>query len=128
MKRIFFILSGLFLLFACTPKFNRFDDLQLKNFLVENNQYFDFSFINMFDWDEVYIVPPYTSRQKISDTIGLKFNYPITVHSTDVVNLLIFLNDNKVITYDEVPRHIVDFDILNMTLITPENPQIKIRY
>lgn len=128
MKKLFYILTTTLLLFACSTKFNRFDDSELKNFLVEDGQYFDFSFINMFDWDKVYIIPPYTSRQTISDNIGIQFNLPTTIQSSDTVNLLIFINKNKVVKYDEVPRYIVDFDVSDTTLITPENSKVKIRY
>lgn len=128
MKKLFYVLTTTLLLFACSTKFNRFDDSELKNFLVEDGQYFNFSFINLFDWDKVYIIPPYTSRQTISDKIGIQFNLPTTIQSSDTVNLLIFINKNKVVKYDEVPRYIVDFDVSDTTLITPENSKVKIRY
>ncbi|MTP79383.1 hypothetical protein GMB70_12050 [Turicibacter sanguinis] len=128
MIKIFCIFTTILLLCGCSTKFNRFDDSELKSFLVEDEQYFDFSFVNMFEWDKVYIIPPYTSRQTISDKIGIQFNLPTTIQSSDTVNLLIFINKNKVVKYDEVPRRIVDFDISDTTLITLENSKVKIRY
>ena len=64
-------------------------------------------------------------KLKLEAKQGLKFDSSKIPYSS---NYIFFDNKNKVVKYDEVPRYIVDFDVSDTTLITPENSKVKIRY
>jgi hypothetical protein len=65
-----------------------------------------------FEWDKVYIFPPYTSHQSIDDDLGFVWEpaRSIRMDLRDDVNLIVFTNDGKVVFYVKHPRGLGDLD------------------
>ncbi|MEH7309073.1 hypothetical protein, partial [Neobacillus drentensis] len=57
-----------------------------------------------FAWDKAYIFTPYTTQETIYKQLGVKFKDPSNIHFRDDINLIVFLNKNKVVQYVEIPR------------------------
>ena len=77
-----------------------------------------------FEWDKAFLFIPYTSYMDIEETIGTKF-----MGSTDQFigeyYLLIFLNNDKVVHYVELPYE-PKLSIEQQRYLTPTDDLIKI--
>jgi hypothetical protein len=63
-----------------------------------------------FDWDKVYVFPPYTHESLIKEDTGTKVKFP---HSDSEGHcLLVFTNQGQVIKEIEVQRSRADFSML----------------
>lgn len=54
--------------------------------------------VTPFDWDKAYVFEPYTSPEKIYDTIGYKWRDIKKTESEDMIQM-IFMRDNKVVCH-----------------------------
>jgi hypothetical protein len=66
----------------------------------------DFAEIAPFPWERVYVFGPYTSHERIQETLG--FDWPgvrrTTVQGGKSVNLVVFVRDGTVVHWFEHPR------------------------
>jgi hypothetical protein len=58
----------------------------------------DFSQWTKFEWDTLYSFTPYTTKEKIYETIGYKWD-GITETVSEGMNQVVFIKDNKVVCY-----------------------------
>jgi hypothetical protein len=54
--------------------------------------------VTPFEWDTVYSFTPYTSKEKIYETVGYKWDY-INETVDEAMDQVVFLNDGKVVCY-----------------------------
>lgn len=73
------------------------------------------SAITTFEWDMLMIFEPYTPVEEISAQLG--FDWPLAekthIHMSDTFYLLVFVKDQRVVTYFKLPRTIGDFQELD---------------
>ena len=125
MKNYIIILSIFSLILnisSCTKNesLDKAENKELKNKLiltVENNiKYKKECTVNIkdltdFQWDNLYIFTPYTFIDSIHVYLGFKWSHAIFtgINNRDDMNLLVFTNNNKVVSYIEYPRSKGDF-------------------
>ena len=98
------------------------------NTIINNNNatVIDLNEITKFDWEKAYLFSPYTPRESINKTVGLKFISDSRIDTSDDIYLIVFINKEKVVQYSEIDRHQLDFSIAKGTYLTPENSLITI--
>lgn len=77
-----------------------------------------------FEWDQLYIFPPYMPLDSIDESLGFSWSRSIqtSIPSNDEINLLVFLNEDRVVRWIEVPRNTADFaQIAAESPFTPQN-------
>jgi hypothetical protein len=80
-----------------------------------------------FDWDKAYIFTPYTTQETINKQLGVKIKDPSNIDYRDDINLVVFLEKNKVVQYIEIPRKYGDLLNENKDGITPSDAILKIK-
>jgi hypothetical protein len=84
-----------------------------------------------FDWDEVYVFNPYTTHEEIESQLGFKWSDGdrIDLGSRDDINLLVFVKDNRVVQYLEVPRGRGDFILSSDDVagLSPQQAKFEVR-
>ena len=112
MKRlILFIL----LLFSCKSIPESFiTDLHQK--IKSGEVQIDIKSITSFDWDYLHIFTPYTTVEDVNNRLGFNWGkaYDTGIFQRDDINLLVFVKDNKVIKYYEVPLHYGNFSEIKL--------------
>lgn len=63
-----------------------------------------------FEWDRVYVFPPYTPKDKVKRESGLRKT--TVIDTSDSITLLVFKDQGLVVTYFEVKRYKADFSEL----------------
>ena len=71
----------------------------------------DISTITSFEWDELYLFPPYSSYERIEQVLGFQWKGSKESHiqSLDGIVLFVFVDEEQVIQYMDYPRGLVDF-------------------
>ncbi|WP_442600684.1 hypothetical protein [Paenibacillus sp. KN14-4R] len=64
-----------------------------------------------FDWDQVYIVPPYSDPKSLNNIQGLE-RIESSIQVSDTINLIIFVKENQLTNYAEIPRDKADFSFV----------------
>ncbi|MBB2479410.1 hypothetical protein H5P36_04350 [Bacillus sp. APMAM] len=93
----------------------------------ENVTELDFNSLTEFDWDKAYLITPYSDQQTINKQLGVKFKDPANMNYRDDIYLLVFLDNNKVVQYVEIPTKYGQLKHGNKEGFTPSNAIIKIQ-
>ncbi|MBN1898038.1 MAG: hypothetical protein JW827_04610 [Spirochaetes bacterium] len=93
---------------------DRFKANLIKKIHEETPHVIKFETLTDFSWDRVFIFPPYTSDEKISQALGFIWQdaKATGIHYRDDICLLVFIKGNTVIHYTEYPRGQGDFATL----------------
>lgn len=92
---------------------------------IKNKQSFYMKDLTPFEWDKMYIIPPYTSRKSMQETVGIKWTttqtyagylfektwfgeYPL---DDDRFYKLVFVKGNKVILDITLDRAAIDIEL-----------------
>ncbi|MFZ1610185.1 MAG: hypothetical protein WAT52_03890 [Chitinophagales bacterium] len=130
MKIISFLLIG-FSLTHCSSKIK----LEEANSLVDDIDYsvnvknqFDLNTLTAFQWDTVFIFPPYTSLQKIKDLTQIEWEglSKTKIDSEDEYCLLMFKKDDKFIKYLLHPRGKGDFSRLGIAVLNYKSAKFNV--
>ena len=83
----------------------------------------DFVQIIEFDWDTMFVFGPYTTEEKINDTIGQEWQFAkqTSIDENDSITLIIFTKVQKVTTFMEVSRSVADFASLSGEVYSSDN-------
>lgn len=75
------------------------------------NTTIDFYEITKFKWDKLYIVTPYVNPKKYSKKHGIEGIYSVitNIELNDDINCLVFVLNNKIVSYVNYPRNKGDF-------------------
>lgn len=67
--------------------------------------------ITTFEWEEMYIFTPYTGIDSINSRLGFTWYGAKKTHiyQDDGINLLVFVKDERVVSYSRFPRDLGDF-------------------
>lgn len=98
---------------------NRFTEDSLSSSISLDN-------LTSYKWDKVFIIFPYTPIEKLEKITEINFASikGTQIVSDEVTNLLVFVKNNEVVKYCDLPRSIGNFkiDIIDAVLVfTPEN-------
>jgi len=95
---------------------------------VKGVEEIDLSSLTDFDWEKVYIFGPYTTQEMINEKLGVNYKDPSSIDYRDDINLIVFLDNNKVVQYAEITRKYGDLLIeTNDGFITPSDATLKIK-
>ena len=74
----------------------------------------EFQNITDFKWDKLYIITPYISPKDFCKENGIKgvASIETSIEINDTINLLIFVLDNKIVSYVNFPRNQADFSTI----------------
>lgn len=64
-----------------------------------------------FRWDSIYIFTPYSNPNEMKEIRGMN-SMDTSIKYNDTINLLVFVEDLKVIKYVEIPRNKGDFSLV----------------
>lgn len=92
----------------------------------KNNTVIDLNEIAKFDWEKAYLFSPYTSKDSINNTLGLKFIGDSRIETSDDIYLIIYVNKEKIVQYSEIDRHQSDISVANGSYLTQENSLITV--
>jgi len=84
----------------------------------------DFDQLADFEWSHMLVVVPYSDPQQILEENGLRrqrMNSDITSSGGEGRNLLIFLNDDRVVAYIDVLGHYAGFDLVDLPKLPRNN-------
>ena len=99
---------------SCTNVSNRGSLAIANNFELNSRKKIDLAIAIEDQWDKVYIFGPYTTEEKIDNTLG--FNWDSYSRSSighnEGISLLIFTKNKQIIKYIEHPRNQGDFSNL----------------
>jgi hypothetical protein len=91
------------------------EDEKLKNQIIETvniSESIDFSKITNFEWDTMYIFTPYSKPEDILNADRVKsYNSNFKIEVLDNINMIAFVNSNKLIAFVELPRDYMEADI-----------------
>jgi hypothetical protein len=78
---------------------------------VRKGSLVDLKDISEFDWDSVFIFPPYTSQSEINQALGYEWkdSQKTGISSDDTINLMVFVEGGEVKRYCRVSRKVADF-------------------
>ncbi|CAN1209438.1 hypothetical protein TUMEXPCC7403_04390 [Tumidithrix helvetica PCC 7403] len=85
--------------------------------------------LTAFDWDKVYIFPPYTSVDEIQKSLGFPWKAAESsrIFEREDISLLVFVKRNQVVQYLAYPRSKGDFaDIKALNGLTPDQAAFAI--
>jgi hypothetical protein len=70
--------------------------------------------LTSFEWDSLYIFRPYTPLNEINEKMGFKWtdSRATQINQSDDFNLLLFIKNNQVVNFVELPRNYGDFSRL----------------
>lgn len=73
----------------------------------------DLGEVSGFDWDSVFIFPPYTPSSEIDQALGYEWegSRKTGISSDDTINLVVFVAGGEVKRYCRVSRKVADFSL-----------------
>lgn len=84
---------------------------------IYNNSEINFQSVIDFKWDSLLVIAPYSSPRQVFKDNGLRWQRISTnITSSDHITLLIFLKNNKIVSYVDYPRSKGDFTCLIQSL------------
>lgn len=88
----------------------------------------DFDTLTHFDWDNMVILPPYSIPDSVGKRLGFsgKVLEKTGINYRDEINVLVFLNIDKVVRIVEYPRFPGDFSENEIIRIRRENAKFEI--
>lgn len=87
----------------------------------------DVNSLTDFNWEKAYIFTPYTTQETISEQLGVNYKDPSNLYYRDDINLIVFLDNNKVVQYVEITRKFGDLLIETDDGFTPLDATLKIK-
>lgn len=129
--KIIVILLFIVLLTSCTQS-NVNHNKKLEGAIegvLEDSEMKEFDLTNFtdFKWDKAYIFPPYTTQASMNRQLNDKFKDPSDMSIRDDINLIVFLQDAKVVQYAEISREHGEMALNSKDGITPSEPMIEIK-
>lgn len=114
-KIILFFVSVILFSFIVYLRVNRFkEDELLKKRIMDQIKYDDkviFENLTSFDWDELFVFPPYSDPQKILKDKGYKnINHRFTIKHSDDHILILFTYQQEAVTYVKLPINYIRTD------------------
>lgn len=90
------------------------EDVKFKNQILEfinKSDSIDFNTITNFKWDNIYVFTPYSDPKDILKKDEIKsYNLDFNVKYLDSIYMMAFINENKIISFIELPKVCVDID------------------
>ncbi|MCR8644436.1 hypothetical protein NV379_17415 [Paenibacillus sp. N1-5-1-14] len=104
------LFAGLFFFMSNKSGSNSLQVTELSQFVSEINvgQEFELKSLTDFEWDKVYIVPPYGDLSVLNDVKGID-RIQSSIKTSDSISLLIFVKGDTLTRFAEVPRNQGDF-------------------
>ncbi|WP_100401872.1 hypothetical protein [Bacillus sp. FJAT-42315] len=125
---LIFLLIGVVVYLQVTDERNK--DLEQSVRLAmkkESVEEIDLNRFTDFDWEQAYLFSPYTPQEDISRQLGIYYKDPSSIDMRDDINLLVFLNKNKVVQYAEISREYGDLVIDTDDGLSPSNATLTIK-
>lgn len=101
--------------------------------LAEYKNNIDINSYAHFKWDRAHLFEPYTTQENINKKLGFKFKDSSDIGGRDDIYLLVFVKDNQVIQYAELPcfrqNYSIDYSISyanGKIYLTPSHSKIYI--
>lgn len=84
------------------------EDVALRNKIVEitkQQDKIDFSQATAFEWDTLYIFPPYSKPEEVLKSDGVKTESSgFKIEYLDNINMIAFVKSNELVSFVELPR------------------------
>jgi hypothetical protein len=131
LKKIIVIVLSLIMLMGCNQnRVHHNKELEESFHSVmqkENIDQLKLNTLTDFTWDKAFIFTPYTPQENITKQLGAEFKEPSKISSRDDINLVVFMNNEKVIQYVEVDRKYGDLIADDRNALTPMDNIIEIK-
>lgn len=126
MKKIMFFIVFVVLLAGCSNHNKELEESISTAIQQNNTEEIDLNAFTDFTWNKAFIITPYTSQKSINEQLGFKFKDSSNIASRDDINLILFVENGKVIHFVKIPRY-ADLIADNDDGLTPLNSMIKIK-
>lgn len=95
--------------------------------VVKSSDYIDFSKVTDFEWDTMYIFKPYSDATNIlKDNDVRNYNTLFNIEHNDSINMIAFVNKNKLITFIETSRSGFEVDSMINHKIDKDKANFKV--
>lgn len=95
--------------------------------VVKSSDYIDFSKVTDFEWDTMYIFKPYSDATNIlKDNDVRNYNTLFSIEHNDSINMIAFVNKNKLITFIETSRSGFEVDSMINHKIDKDKANFKV--
>ncbi|MGL5753355.1 MAG: hypothetical protein ACRCXT_22615 [Paraclostridium sp.] len=98
------------------------EDVALRNEIIKevsSSEEIDFSKIDNFSWDKMYIFTPYSDSRRILAKDNVRnYNDDMSMEYTDAKNIVAFIDNNKVVSYISINREDFDFEPMEGYIIS----------
>lgn len=103
--------------------------IDIQETLGRGDSVIDLESITDFNWDRLFIFKPYTPIADIDSTLGFKWEeaHSTRIEQSEGVNLLVFVDRGKVISYSRIPRNFGDFVKMDVTKPITRNTRFIVR-
>ena len=106
------------------------EDIALKNLIietVEKSNEIEFYKITNFQWDTMYVFTPYSNVKTILQENGISnFNFEFNVQYQDTINMIAFVNKDKLVAFIELPRNYGGVDLSQNLKFSKEEAKFNI--
>lgn len=136
MKKKYFVAGFILLLLCClvfidVSKSNRIkEDVALKNLIIETvkkSNEIDFARITNFQWDKMYVIPPYSIPKDIFKRDGIHTsNSHFNIETNDTINMIGFVKSGKLVAFVELPRNYGGVDLTHYINFSIEESKFNI--
>lgn len=96
-------------------------------FMASQTAPVDLSAVGPASWERVCILSPYTNNQRAEHVLGFKWDAEskTSIAGSDGINVLVFVQGQRVVAYTEHPRNLGDFSKLQPRCLVRSQATVK---
>ncbi|WP_349568772.1 hypothetical protein [Azotobacter salinestris] len=115
------------LLLGCSSESSTISEQIASQFKASNTAPVDLSIVGPVSWERVCILSPYSTNQAAEQILGFKWDAEskTSISVDDGINVLIFIEDQRVVGYAEHPRNMGDFSKLQPRCLVRSQARLK---
>jgi hypothetical protein len=114
MKRSSLLFPPILLMLGCSGASPSISEQITKQFKASQTEPIDLSAVGPASWERVCILSPYSTNQSAEKVLGFKWDVEskTPIAGSDGINVLVFVQEQRVVAYTEHPRNLGDFSKL----------------
>lgn len=127
MKRSLLLLLSISLVLGCTGASTSISEQITKQFKASQTAPIDLSTVGPASWERVCILSPYSTNQTAELVLGFKWDAEskTSIAGNDGINVLVFVQEQRVVAYTEHPRDLGDFSKLQPRCLVRTQATVK---
>jgi hypothetical protein len=126
MRRFLAVTLSCAFLIGCNAAGQRISKNVATAFLASDVAPIDVSAAAQGDWDRVCVLTPYMNNERAERVLGFSWDAErnTSIAGNDGVNILVFVQENKVVAYAEHPRNTGDFSEMKPSCLKRQSARV----